>query len=108
MSRKQFEDILCYLHVDYDSPAVAADPWKPVRHFIDAFNINMVAKVVPVYKICVDESMCSWRGCEGGMTGMPHVTKIPRKPEGVGAELKDVAGVATNLLLHLEIMEGMR
>ena len=37
---------------------------------------------------------------------MPHKTKIVRKPEGVGAELKAMACGSTGILLKLDIMEG--
>ena len=38
--------------------------------------------------------------------GVPHLTKIIRKPCGVGVESKDTADVSTGILLHLEIQEG--
>ena len=34
------------------------------------------------------------------------MTKIKRKPEGVGAELKSVCCGQSGVLLHLDIMEG--
>lgn len=57
---------------------------------------------------CVDESMSSWLGADGANTptGMPHVTKIPRKPKGVGLEFKCVADVSSGIMLGLEIHEG--
>ena len=56
----------------------------------------------------VDEIMSSWRGAEGKYSaeGLPHVTKIARKPEGVGAEMKAVADGESNIMLRLDIMEG--
>ena len=35
----------------------------------------------------MDESISAWRGKDGNYCsdGMPHVTKIKRKPKGVGA-----------------------
>ncbi|EGZ30653.1 hypothetical protein PHYSODRAFT_421212, partial [Phytophthora sojae] len=38
--------------------------------------------------------------------GIPHKTKIPRKPEGVGAELKAIADGDSGVLLGLDLMEG--
>lgn len=38
--------------------------------------------------------------------GCPHKTKIVRKPEGMGAELKALAGGESGILLKLDIMEG--
>ena len=37
---------------------------------------------------------------------MPHVTKIARKPKGVGAELKDAACAVTQVIISLEIHEA--
>ena len=36
-----------------------------------------------------------------------HVTKIARKPKGVGAELKDAANCETNIIIRLELQEGV-
>ncbi len=85
------------------------DHWFPVREFISIFNSHNVKVVRPGTYLCIDESMCSWRGREAqysGYAGLPHVTKIPRKPEGVGLELKTLACSATGMLIQMEIMEG--
>ena len=37
---------------------------------------------------------------------MPHKTKLPRKPKGVGTEIKSLACGDTGIILKLEIMEG--
>ena len=53
--------------------------------------------------------MSSWRGKDGDFysDGMPHVTRIDRKPKGVGCELKNSADAAdTKIILQLEIQEG--
>ena len=52
--------------------------------------------------------MSSWLGQEGfySVEGMPHLSKIIRKPKGVGCELKSLADSATKIMLRLEIMEG--
>ena len=57
----------------------------------------------PSWSICVDEPMSSWRGKDGNYCsdGMPHVTKIERKPKGVGTELKDAACAQTKVILAL-------
>ena len=56
----------------------------------------------------VDEVMSAWRGAEGKYSaeGLPHVTEIARKPEGVGAEMKALADGESNIMLRLDIMEG--
>ena len=57
----------------------------------------------------VDEAMYSYKGAERLFKGNPgtiHITKIPRKPKGVGIELKASADGETGCLLNLEIQEG--
>ncbi len=43
--------------------------------------------------LTVDEIMSRWLGLESqhAAEGLPHATKIARKPEGIGAEMKAVA-----------------
>jgi hypothetical protein len=52
--------------------------------------------------------MSAWKGSEFNYhaAGCPHKTKIPRKPEGVGSELKALADSETGVLLRLDVMEG--
>lgn len=52
--------------------------------------------------------MSAWKGLDGQyhMDGLPHVTKIRRKPEGVGAEFKAICDGSTKIMLGLELMEG--
>ena len=48
--------------------------------------------MVPGQPVVLDDCMSSWTGSEADVAeGMPHKTKIERKPEGVGAELKAMA-----------------
>jgi hypothetical protein len=51
-----------------------------------------------------------WLGQEGEYSteGMPHVTKIKRKPEGVGAEMKAVADGESGCILGVDMMEGKK
>ena len=52
--------------------------------------------------------MSVWYGAEAMWVaeGMPHVTKIPRKPKGKGAEMKALADRQTKILIQLDVMEG--
>ena len=54
------------------------------------------------------ESDDAWRGFDSFecIFVLPYKTKIIRKPEGVGAELKSLCDDESGILLHLEIMEG--
>ena len=72
------------------------------------FNKCQEEGYYPSWSICVDESMSAWRGKDGNFCsdGMPHVTKIARKPKGVGTELKDAADSETNIIIRLELQEG--
>ena len=59
-------------------------------------------------EIVVDKSMGKW--FEDIPQGKPHLTKIIRKPCGVGVEYKDTADVSTGILLQegAELMERKR
>ena len=65
-------------------------------------------KIYPGWQLCIDESVSSWRGKDGDFCtdGMPHVTRIDRKPKGVGCEIKNCADADTKVMLQLEIEEG--
>jgi hypothetical protein len=69
------------------------DPWGAIRPFIDAFNSCRSKCMTPGKVITVDEVMSMWFGLDGdnAVEGLPHVTKIQRKPRGIGAELKVAA-----------------
>ncbi|KAL5467723.1 hypothetical protein EMCRGX_G031988 [Ephydatia muelleri] len=110
MSRHRFEEIqeclaFCSMH---DGIAPEDDPWKEIRLIIDGFNDNRQQGIIPGSHIAVDEVMSAWYGAEATWVaeGMPHVTKIPRKPEGEGAEMKALADGQTKILIRLDVMEG--
>ena len=52
--------------------------------------------------------MSMWLGADGAQEtrGLPHVTKIQRKPRGIGSELKNLADVDSRVMLKLEIQKG--
>jgi hypothetical protein len=108
MGRNRFEDLLRYLRLDtFTADDLKEDKWKPIRSFVDHFNAAREQFVYPGWMICVDESMSSWRGRDGRiMNGLPHVTKIKRKPKGVGLEIKDACDVMSGIMLRLELCEG--
>ena len=71
------------------------DKWSLVRPIVGTFNQARVDGFQPGWQICVGESMSAWRGRDGKMAadGMPHVTKLKRKPKGEGAEFENSADV---------------
>ena len=75
---------------------------------MEEFNVTRERFLTPGQHVIVDECMSSWAGADADYNsyGMPHKTKIARKPEGVGAELKALAWGSTGILLKLEIMKG--
>jgi len=82
--------------------------WRQINGFVDAFNDNRLTAVIPGAVMTVDESMSMWLGQDGDWTveGMPHVTKIIRKPRGVGAEFKNVCDGDTGIMMRLELQKG--
>lgn len=85
-----------------------ADSWWPIRGMVDAVNDSIRRAVTPGPYLTVDEMMSFWYGLEGEylIGGIPHATKIPRKPRSVGCELKCVADGLTHIMLRVEIQEG--
>ena len=79
--------------------------WQ-VQSLIDCFNYQRAMNFSPGWKLVVDESMCPWRGKDArfGVDGCPHVTKIARKPKGVGMEIKNIADCDSGIMCQLEIM----
>ena len=86
----------------------ATDQWYEVRSFYDAVNTNFDNSFIAGRKLVADEIMCSWHGMSVSYDteGAPHVTKIARKPEGIGIELKALACGESGVILKLEVMEG--
>lgn len=52
--------------------------------------------------------MSQWEGADGQFNerGLPHVTRIRRKPKPVGAEIKCCADGESGIMLRLEIQKG--
>ena len=89
-------------------PSNQRDPWHDIRPFITAFNENTPTVFSPGKYLCVDEIMSAWKGLSAvfDAEGIPHQTKIQRKPEGIGAEMKAIACGTTSIILQLDLMEG--
>ena len=97
MSRNRFEIIMSTW--SWAPEAEDKGEWAAIDPLVRAFNRARLAVVCPGTFICVDESMSAWRGKDGNFCsdGMPHVTKIERKPKGVGAEFRDAADADTGV-----------
>ena len=73
-------------HLDEDP---RADRWSPIRPFLAAINTRREQVINPSYIVVEDELMSSWISRKQDRTtdGIPHLTKIIRKPKGVGTEI---------------------
>ena len=91
-----------------DAASLDADPWAFVRPLVDTFNERMAAAFSPGWLLCVDESMCAWRGKQGrgDPARIPFLSWVPRKPEPLGVEMKTAACALSGVLTHVEICEG--
>ena len=74
---------------------------------MDAFNGCREINLVLGSENVIDESMGKWIPffCNTA-EGIPKLTKIIRKPEGVGVEYKVLADAFTGIMLHIEIQES--
>ena len=107
MGVNRFEKILSHLRIASDAEA-AKDPWAHARQLIDHFNSHRSQQVRPSWRLCVDEKISAFRPRKGPYfsDAIPHLTKIVRKPEGVGTELRDCTDGSSRVTLSLEIQEG--
>jgi hypothetical protein len=109
ISRERFESIMENLKCFDGLPeTLARDPWAPVRELITSFNTSRAETINPGFILVVDELMSAWRGREEKVhgAGLPHATKIPRKPEPIGTEVKCCADGLSGIMLRLELQEG--
>ena len=109
MSRNRYDAILSCLRFGiFSDLELLHNPWLPVQCFIDAFNTNGTKVASPGTFILLDEIMSSWLGLEAdySLNGIPHKTKIKRKPKGVGVALKALIDCKSSIMMRLELCEG--
>ena len=74
---------------------------------VQAFNRQREKVFSAGTHLCVDESVSEWRGRDHKhWNGCPHVTRIARKPKGVGVDIKNLADVETGIMLRLELVQN--
>lgn len=107
MSRRRFEALSASFSL-HDPEQSIEDPWYRVRSFCKAFNDHRCNVVHPGTYLCVDESMVQWYGKEAKYhhLGLPHKTKIPRKPMSQGAEIKIIADAMSGVIVGIELVGG--
>ncbi|KAL5516632.1 hypothetical protein EMCRGX_G002017 [Ephydatia muelleri] len=109
MSRNRYDEIQsCLQFGTFSDEQLLENPWLPVQCFIDGFNATRVKYVNPGTYLLIDEIMSPWLGLDAdyAMNGVPHRTKIERKPKGNGVELKAVCDCMSSIMMQLEICEG--
>ena len=100
MSKDRFTRWMRYLSEGPEN-ASTSDPWREVRWLIKGHNANRKATIKPSWLVVVDETMWAWTG-----QGMPHLSTVPRKPEPLGAEVKNLCDGLSGVMLFLELQEG--
>lgn len=109
MSFTRFKALSDCLRLDqFVEGAIGQDPYKPIRSFVEGFNERRVAVVIPGRDIVVDECMSTWKGIESIFSheSFIHITKLKRKPRGIGIESKCAADGSSCIMLQLEVQEG--
>ena len=103
MSHDKFDRIRRYLSrgpVEAGDTA-SDDPWYQVRYLFSGFNENRRRTINPSWLQVVDETMFAWTG-----NGMPHLSFVKRKPEPLGAEIKNLCDGESGVMLFMELQEG--
>jgi hypothetical protein len=109
MSESRFRQLTKCLQISHPND-ISDDPWHSIRPFVTAFQQNMEQNFIPGKGFCIDEFMSMFTGddvfTDGNADGLPHKTKLDRKPKGVGVECKCVCDIETGIMINFEIMEG--
>lgn len=103
MTERKWETIAAHLAF---GPEKNNDKWWKARYLVYAFNLRRQQTVSPGDKLVVDESGSQWTGLgDFHPNGMPHLTKMPRKPKTQLGEVRDICDVASGIMLGLEIQD---
>ena len=107
MGVNRFEEILRNIRFA-EATSEATDRWAHVRCLMEAFNDHRASQIIPSWRLCVDERMSAYRPRKGPYysDSIPHLTKIQRKPKGVGTEFKDCTDGQSRVTLRLDLQEG--
>jgi hypothetical protein len=87
-----------------EGPEGATDegPWGTARWLVKGCNDNRKKTTKPSWLVVVDETTTwAWTG-----QGLPHSSSVPRKPEPLGAEIKNLCDGESGFTLHVETQEA--
>jgi len=89
-----------------DTEDAAVNPWSKADAMVDAFNLCR-ARVMTVLSgfFTVDESMSAYRPRSTKHGNLPSLSHIPRKPEPLGTEFKNLACCVTGIMMKLELQK---
>ena len=82
------------------------DPWWQFASAIDAYNENRSETLCSSLTKIFDETMSAFRPRTTKRGNLPHLSKIDRKPEPLGTELKATNSSKIGMGLFLEIQRG--
>ena len=109
MTQNRFNKIRSVLRIGPDDDAsFDLNEWCHVEGLMEDFNEHMQTAVNAVWLLAPDESMSAWRGKQGKRDPrkIPKLQFVKRKPEPLGAELKDLACALCGMILNMEIVKG--
>jgi len=77
------------------------DPYFDYRPLVNGFNDHWEHHFYPGHGVCIDETVFHWYG-----QGLPHVSYLPRKPKGLGTEVKTLCDYMCGVLFRMELQES--
>ena len=102
MSGNHFHNIMTSLRCSNKPKPGYEDKFLEVRQMIQSWNQNMVDQFVPLWILCLDESMCPWMSrwsCPGWMV-------VPRKPHPFENKYHTICCGETGIMYAIELVEG--
>lgn len=96
-------------HISWSEPN-PNDKWSAVRDWFTEFNRRRQQVILPSDRLTIDEMMSANRTnrtlTNNVPQGLPHQTKIPRKPESVGVEIRCLIDARSEIMYALELQES--
>merc|ERR1711966_271106 len=80
------------------------DEWGPLQAIVNDFNENRRNHLHSSNQKIADESISGYKPRQTKTGTLPSLTNQPRKPVSIGIEFKNVACIASGVMVHLEIV----
>ena len=102
ISRNRFQALITSLRFIEPVLGRTADEYEQVDALLDQFHsVRAGISIELGDELCIDELFSSWLGEK-----MPHVTKNPHKPKGVGGEFIALSDISSGIMVALEYCKG--